>query len=217
AELMRSYGQFPGGGFAGDENFRPTFGDPRQGFETCGIVEFMHSFELLTRFTGDPVWADRCEELAFNMLPAALDPQQRSCHYITPANCVQLDDQLKHGQFQNSFPMLAYKPGVQQYRCCPHNSGMGWPYFTEELWLATTDQGLAASMFSPCEVTATVGPGSGVRVRVEEETDYPFGDTVTLRVHTPTPVAFPLYLRIPGWAGDASVCPPGGPVRRPAA
>ena len=27
--------------FAGDENARPGFGDPRQGFETCGIVEFM--------------------------------------------------------------------------------------------------------------------------------------------------------------------------------
>ncbi|HET6737683.1 MAG TPA: beta-L-arabinofuranosidase domain-containing protein, partial [Kribbella sp.] len=52
ATVMGLYGQFPGGGFAGDENSRPGFGDPRQGFETCGIVELMHSCELLTRFTG---------------------------------------------------------------------------------------------------------------------------------------------------------------------
>ncbi|WP_410596095.1 beta-L-arabinofuranosidase domain-containing protein [Amycolatopsis sp. lyj-23] len=78
ATIMAAYGQFAGGGFAGDENARPGFGDPRQGFETCGIVEFMASHQLLTRLTGDPVWADRCEDLAFNSLPAALDPTGRA-------------------------------------------------------------------------------------------------------------------------------------------
>lgn len=81
--VMSRYGQFPGGGFAGDENCCPGFDDPRQEFETCGIAEYMRSFEMLTRFTGDPVWADRCEELVFNALPAAFDPEQEglSLHY----------------------------------------------------------------------------------------------------------------------------------------
>ena len=52
----------------------PATTDPRQGFETCGIVEFMHSFEMLTKISGNPLWADRCEEIAFNSLPAALTP-----------------------------------------------------------------------------------------------------------------------------------------------
>ncbi len=147
---MGSYGQFPGGGFAGDENARAGFGDPRQGFETCGIVEFMASHQLLGRITGDPVWADRCEDLAFNSLPAALDPDGKGVHYITSANSVDLDNTPKtQGQFQNGFAMQAYMPGVDQYRCCPHNYGMGWPYFTEELWLATPDNGLAAAMYAP--------------------------------------------------------------------
>ena len=37
-QVREMYGQFPGGGFAADENARPGFIDPRQGFETCGIV-----------------------------------------------------------------------------------------------------------------------------------------------------------------------------------
>src|SRR5262249_43493371 len=41
--VQSTYGQFAGGGFAGDENARPGYGDPRQGFETCGIVEYMQS------------------------------------------------------------------------------------------------------------------------------------------------------------------------------
>jgi phage tail protein X len=197
--VMGTYGRFPGGGFAGDENCRPHRTDPRQGFETCGFVEFMHSFEMLTRMTGDPVWADRCEEIAVNSLPAALDPRQKGTHYITSANSVQLDDVAKtHGQFQNTFAMQAYMPGIHQYRCCPHNYGMGWPYFAEELWLATYDSGLCASMYAACAVTARVG-AAGTSVTVTEDTGYPFEETVTLRIAAPAPVAFPLYLRIPHW------------------
>ena len=81
ATIMNTYGQFSGGGFAGDENARPGFGDPRQGFETCGIVEYMQSDEILVRITGDPVWADRTENLAFNSLPAALNPRQGAALY----------------------------------------------------------------------------------------------------------------------------------------
>ncbi|WRZ95404.1 glycoside hydrolase family 127 protein [Streptomyces sp. NBC_01007] len=196
--VMDTYGRFPGGGLAGDENFRPGFTDPRQGFETCGIVEFMASHELLTRITGDPVWADRCEDLAFNMLPASLDPDGKAVHYITSANSIDLDNRPKtQGQFQNGFAMQAFQAGVDQYRCCPHNYGMGWPYFTEELWLASADGGLAAALYAPSRVRATVA--GGTTVTVTEETGYPFEDTVTLTISTPHPVRFPLQLRVPGW------------------
>lgn len=200
-QVLGGYGRFPGGGFAGDENIRPGFGDPRQGFETCGIVEFMASHQLLTRITGDPVWADRCEELAFNLLPAALDPDGRAVHYVTAANSVDLDDVRKtQGQFQNGFAMQSFRPGVDQYRCCPHNYGMGWPYFGEELWLATPDGGLAAAMYAPSTVTARVAGGApDATVTVTEKTDYPFDGTVTLTLSTPSPVSFPLLLRVPGW------------------
>ncbi|HET8844634.1 MAG TPA: beta-L-arabinofuranosidase domain-containing protein, partial [Ktedonobacteraceae bacterium] len=198
AAIQNLYGQFPGGGFAGDENARPSLSDPRQGFETCGIVEYMQSHEILTRITGDPVWADRTENLAFNSLPAALDPQGKALHYITSANSIQLDNVAKSdGQFQNTWAMQAYLQGVDQYRCCPHNYGMGWPFFAEETWLATPDNGLCAALYAPTTVTAKVGDGTSVTFT--EVTSYPFSDTITLTLSTPKALAFPLYLRIPGW------------------
>ncbi|MEW2517336.1 RICIN domain-containing protein [Actinacidiphila alni] len=212
--VMSAYGQFPGGGFAGDENARPGFGDPRQGFETCGIVEFMASHQLLARITGDPVWADRCEDLAFNSLPAALDPSGKGVHYITSANSVDLNNTPKtQGQFQNGFAMQSFQPGVDQYRCCPHNYGMGWPYFTEELWLATPDKGLAAAMYAPSSVTAKVGDGTAVTVT--ETTDYPFADTVTLKIGAPKALQFPLYLRVPGWCSAPRITVNGQAVSAP--
>ncbi|WPB95112.1 beta-L-arabinofuranosidase domain-containing protein [Streptomyces malaysiensis] len=211
ASVLGAYGQFPGGGFAGDENYRPGFDDPRQGFETCGIVEFMASHELLTRITGDPVWADRCEDLAFNMLPAALDPQGTGTHYITSANTIDLNNAVKsQGQFQNGFAMQSYQPGVDQYRCCPHNYGMGWPYFAEELWLATPDRGLAAAMYAACQVSAKVA--GGTTVTFTEDTDYPFDETIKLTLATREKVAFPLHLRVPGWCANPRIEVNGRPV-----
>ncbi|MFB0614740.1 RICIN domain-containing protein [Streptomyces sp. AGS-58] len=200
ATMQDAYGRFPGGGFAGDETVRAGCGDPRQGFETCGIVEYMLSHEILTRITGDPVWGDRTEELAFNTLPAALDPEGRATHYITSANSVDLDNSAKtRGQFANGWAMQSYRAGVDQYRCCPHNYGMGWPYYTEEMWLATADAGLCAALYGPSTVTAEVGDGT--RVTLTETTGYPFDDTLVFTLSLPAPVAFPLVFRIPGWCG----------------
>ncbi len=203
--LMDNWGQFPGGGFAGDEGIRKPYRDPRQGFETCGFAEFMHTFEIMTLISGAPIWADRCEEIAFNSMPATLDPDHKGLHYITCANSIQLDNKGKqHGQFANGpFPMLAYKPGVDEYRCCTHNYGIAWPYYAENLWLATADHGLCASLYAAGAVKAKVADGT--EVVIQEETDYPFGEVVTLRLAAPQAVRFPLYLRIPGWCANAVV------------
>jgi hypothetical protein len=210
--VMDVHGQFPGGGFAGDEGRRPGFVDPRQGFETCGFIEFMLSDEIMTRISGDPIWSDRCEEIAFNSLPTALTPDHRGLHYITSANSVELSKTGKKlGQFGNGdFPMQAYGPSPHGYRCCPHNYGMAWPYFTESLWLATADRGLCVSLYAPCEVKAKVADGT--EVAIVEETDYPFGDQVTLRLSAPRAVNFPLWLRVPGWCEKAAVKINGAPV-----
>jgi hypothetical protein len=196
--VMGLYGQFPGGGFAGDENCRPGHGDPRQGFETCGIVEFMHSFEMLTKISGQPLWADRNEEIAFNSLPAALTADLKALHYLTGANMIQLDRQNKSPGIQNQGTMLSYSP-YEVYRCCQHNVSHGWPYYAEELWLATADGGLCASLYVASELKAKVGDGTAVKI--VEETDYPFGDTIRLKVSVPKAVRFPLYLRVPRWSG----------------
>ena len=200
--IMGIYGQVPGGGFGADENARKGFIDPRQGFETCGMVEYMHSFEMLTKITGDPIWSDRCEDVAFNDFPAAMTPDLKALHYLTSPNSVRLDEKNHSPDIQNGGTMISYSPGGV-YRCCQHNHGMGWPYYAEELWLASADQGLCASLYSASSVTAKVNGGN--EVKIEETTDYPFSEKVMLKMSTAKPVEFPLYLRIPHWATGATV------------
>jgi hypothetical protein len=199
--VMDVYGQFPGGGFAADENCRPGCVDPRQGFETCSWVELMHSFEMLTRISGDPLWADRCEEIAFNSFPASMTPDLKGLHYLTAPNQPQLDRLDKSPGIQNGGAMFIYSPW--EFRCCQHNVSHGWPYYAEDLWLATADKGLCMSLYAASEVAAKVGDGTAVTI--VETTDYPFSDTVELKLAMAKAVDFPLYLRIPRWSKGAAV------------
>lgn len=199
--VMGEYGQQPGGLFAADECTRSGYTDPRQAAETCSIVEYMHSFEMLTRITGDPLWADRCEELAFNSLPASQPADMKGLHYLTAANLPRLDSLDHSPGIGNGGTQFSYDPFG--YRCCQHNVGMGWPYYAEELWLATPDNGLCLSLYAGSEVTARVG--NGTVVRIDEQTDYPFGESVTLTLAAPKAVRFPLYLRLPRWCKAPSI------------
>lgn len=207
--VMQLYGQVPGGMFAADENCRAGYNDPRQAAEACSMVEFMHSFEMLLKFTGDPLYADRCEEVAFNSLPAALTPDLKALHYLTAPNVPRLDAGNKSPGLENGGCMLAYSPH-ERYRCCQHNVAMGWPYYAQHLWCATRDNGLAAVLYAACEIKAKVA--GGAEVTIKETTDYPFDENVEFTISTAKSVRFPLYLRVPQWCADAKLLLNGKPV-----
>lgn len=199
--VMDEYGQMPGGMFAADENARPGYTGPRQGAETCSMAEFLLSDEMLLKISGDSVWADRAEDVAFNSLPASMTPDLKGLHYLTAPNQVQLDRKSKAPMIENGGDMFSYNP--YQYRCCQHNVAHAWPYYAEHLWMATAGNGVAAVLYAPSTVEAKVG--SGGMVTLAEETDYPFGETVRLTLRTAAPVQFPLTLRVPSWAQGATV------------
>jgi len=199
--IRNKYGNVPGGMFGADENAREGFTDPRQGVETCGMVEEMASDEILARITGDPFWADHCENVAFNTYPAAVMPDFKSLRYITSPNMAVSDSANHSPGIQNDGPFLMMNPFSS--RCCQHNHAQGWPYYTENMWMATPDNGLAAMLYSGSTVTTRVG--NGQTVTLKEETHYPFEDQIAITVEAADNTKFPLYVRIPAWCSHAII------------
>jgi hypothetical protein len=201
-ELVRQlYGQAPGGMFGADENARKGYTDPRQAVETCGMVEQMASDEILTGITGDPSWADNCEDVAFNTYPAAVMPDFKALRYLTAPNMVMSDSRNHAPGIQNEGPFLMMNPFSS--RCCQHNHSQGWPYYAEHLWMATPDNGVAAILYNSSDVTVRVNGGKTVTLR--QTTNYPFDERVEIKVRTASAAKFPLYLRIPGWCDNAKI------------
>ena len=208
-EIRKRFGQVPGGMFGGDENCRVGFDDPRQAVETCGLVEQMLSDEILFQISGDPFWADHCEEVAFNSYPAAVMPDFTALRYLTAPNHAVSDSKNHAPGIDNGGPFLMMNPFSS--RCCQHNHSHGWPYFNKSLWMATPDNGVCAAMYSASEVRVKVG--GGTEVRFAEETHYPFEDTIRFKFTSAQKVTFPLYLRIPAWCQKPEVSVNGKKAR----
>jgi hypothetical protein len=206
--MMELYGQVPGGMFCGDEFARPGYTDPCQAIETCGVVEMMKSDMILVAITGDSKWVDRCEDAAYNTLPATTTADMKALRYLTSPNQCSSDARSKDPQLADGGPMQLMNPYM--HRCCQHNMGMGWPIFAESQWMATAGNGLAAICYCACEVKAKVGDGTEVKITVEGH--YPFDGRVDMKFATAKAVQFPLYLRIPAWCSRPSVSVNGQPV-----
>lgn len=195
---------FPTGLWAGDEMLQ--MGAPTRGSELCTAVEAMFSLEEILRITGTPFWADYLERVAYNALPAQIDPAFMTRQYYQQVNQVACtrehrDFSTIHGDTDVVFGTLT------GYPCCLSNMHQGWPKFTQNLWYALPDGGLAALVYAPCSVTAKVADDA--QVRISETTDYPFRDKITIRIEEVKSAAksasFPLRFRIPTWSEGAEV------------
>lgn len=206
--IRRTFGQVSGGMFGADENARMGYIDPRQGTETCGFVEQMASDEMMLWYTGDPMWAEHCENVAFNSYPASMMPDLKSLRYITCPNHVQSDSENHKPGIDNAGPFLSMNPFSS--RCCQHNHAQGWPYFIENLILATPDNGAAAIIYAPSEGKVKVA--NGQEVYINQDTQYPFDDMIKFTINTSKKVTFPFYLRIPSWTKNATLEINGKPV-----
>ena len=195
---LDKYQGLPNGMFSGDEHFAGI--DPSQGIELCAVVETMFSFEGAFAAFGDPRIADRLEKVTFNALPATVSDDMWSHQYDQQPNqvaCTRARRQWSTNDDDSN--LFGLEPN---FGCCTANLHQGWPKFVSSLWMATDDNGLLASAYAPNQVQTQV---NGTAIRIDEETEYPFRNSVKFTLHPVQPVTFPLQLRLPGWANGATV------------
>ena len=192
---------YPNGMFSGDEAIHGN--DPTQGIELCEIVEYMYSLEVMYRITGNPRFAEKLERVAFNALPAQTTDDYMTRQYFQQVNQINVMERasnfdVNHSGLDGCFGLLT------GYPCCTSNMHQGWPKFTQNLWYATPEGGLAATIYSPSRVKAKVA--DGVEVSVEERTSYPFDDSISFVIDDiASETEFPFTLRIPQWSKETFV------------
>lgn len=201
---LDTYHGMPNGMFSCDEHLAGL--NPSQGSELCTVVETMFSLQVALATFGDAPIGDRIEKIAYNALPATITEDMWAHQYDQQPNQVQCSLNTKpwttNGPESNLFGLEPH------FGCCTANYHQGWPKLVASLWMRTADDGLAAVLYGPCEVTTAV---RGKAVRLREETEYPFRDSIHITVDPDSAMRFPLQVRIPAWAGQASVSVNGRP------
>lgn len=195
---MRTTIGFPIGLWAGDELLR--FGNPTQGSELCTAVEMMFSLEKMLEITGDVQWADHLERIAYNALPTQITDDFSSRQYYQQVNQVEVTRHVRNFVTPHDDTDILFGE-LCGYPCCTSNLHQGWPKLAQHLWFATADNGLAALVYAPSEVKASVA--GGIPVTITEETAYPFNEEISFRFSfndkKTRKAFFPFHFRVPAW------------------
>lgn len=195
--LMKYHGQ-PNGIWSGDEHLHGT--SPVSGTELCAVAEFMFSLEEMLRILGDPQLGDRLELLAYSAFPATFKPDMWAHQYNQQVNQV-VASVARRNWVDNGDESNIY--GLEpNFGCCTANMHQGWPKFARNLVMASSDGGLVIAAYGPCGASVRLPSGT---VQLEMITNYPFRETVEIRLRMSEPARFPILLRIPGWAAGAEI------------
>lgn len=179
--------------FTGDECLA-GIGNNR-GTELCAVVELMYSCEILYDVTGDDIWAERLEKIAFNALPATISDDMWTHQYDQMVNqiaCLPFPGKPFFSTNSEDAHIFGLEPN---FGCCTANFGQGWPKLAMSVF-QKHENGIRISMMLPEELRTTLW-GADVTIRIE--TEYPFRHRGRYTVVTRGPVEFALQIRIPRW------------------
>jgi hypothetical protein len=196
--------RLPSGALLGDENIH-GLPMPEAAYEFCTSTELAFSLSSGVQKLGLARLGDWLETLAFNAVQGARMPNGSAIAYLS-ADTRLLASAARPDSHSHGLPGRRYKfsPTHDDVACCCNPNAVRFlPQLVSRMWLRSAgDPGLAAVVYGPCELRTQVGD---VQIRIVEETEYPFSDTVDFLVLPERPVEFTLTLRQPGWAGSMDV------------
>ncbi len=174
---------------------------PNDAIETCCVIAWQAVMIDALRLTGNSRIADDLELATLNAVLGSQHPSGAWCTYDTPMNGRRVPSHVAI-QFQA-------REDTPHLNCCSVNGPRGYGMLSEWAVMRMGD-GLVVNYYGPMEARGSLPDGTPVTVR--QETDYPVGDSVKLKIEVPEPKPFTLALRIPGWTAAAEVAVAGHPV-----
>jgi len=204
-DLLERIAMQPHGVPVSDEWYLPT--GAFRGSETCDVAGYVWAQMSLLAVTGEGRMADRAERAFFNAGPATVSRDfQTHVYFQSPNRFANLSPDFPHGPRAGG--------GAYQRKhsplCCTAALNRIVPWYVTHMWMATYDNGLAATCYGPCKVTALAA--DRVPVEITCRTDYPFNETIELTVRPAREAVFPLDFHIPGWCANPALSVNGSAV-----
>jgi hypothetical protein len=179
-----------------------------RGTETCDVAGYLWSQTALLTVCGQGRLADRAERAFFNAGPLTVSRDFKTHVYFqSPNRIVDRSPNYPHGpKAEGNSYQRTHGP-----LCCTAALNRILPWYVTHMWMATQDNGLVATYYGPCKVTALAA--DRVPVEIACRTDYPFNETVDIAVNPAREATFPLSFRIPGWCAKPVILVNGAEVK----
>jgi DUF1680 family protein len=176
--------QFASGGWGPNEQFI----EPHQGklyeslgstvdhFETpCGAYAATKLDRYLLRMTGDPRYGDHLERVIYNTVLGVKQP----------------DSDGDYPYYSTYSPRANKVWYPRKWPCCSGTLVQGVADYVLNLYFRDPD-GITVNMYAPSELRLE-------HLKLTQATEYPAGETISIRVDASAPRLWTMRLRIPGW------------------
>lgn len=162
--------------------------------ELCDTFWWVWWWTEFAALTGESKYADFAEKAYFNALPGQRAKDGEAMAYFMAPNQLVATNAAAR----------TYYPTRLEVECCQSNGPRILPIIAENMVLKTDDGGLAVVYYGKSRAETRLR--DGVVVRLVQETDYPFDESVLIHVEMEgEPADFPLLLRVPGWCKTPSI------------
>jgi DUF1680 family protein len=160
--------------------------------ETCASIGMALWNQRMFLLTGDARYVDVMEKVVYNGVLSGVSLDGREFFYANPLE--------SDGKFRFNQGLLGRAPFFET-ACCPGNISRFIPSFPGYVYAVKNDS-FYVNLFVQGEGTADVG---GRKVRLRQETRYPWDGAVRITVEPEGKAAWTLLVRIPGWARGEAV------------
>ena len=154
--------------------------------EYCSFAFFNATYAHMSYITGNAKYGDYMEEMFYNAAQGARKKDEKAIAYLSAPNQIYATNESSTATVMDQ----VYAPCVP-VACCPVNAVALVPEFIRDMMFFDNDGNIYVSAYGPCQLQYD-------RITIEENTLYPFRNTVTFTVHAHH--EFSLFLKIPQWA-----------------
>jgi len=163
--------------------------------ETCANIGNLLWNWRMFLLTGDAKYADIVELTLYNSILSGVSLNGKNFSYTNPL-AVSAD-----------FPyQLRWSGGRVPYitlsNCCPPNT-VRTVSEVQNYAYSLSKEGLWINLYGGNELNTTLK--SGGKIRLTQTTDYPWDGNISIRFEATPEEAFSVFLRIPGWCGNAKL------------
>ena len=187
----------PSGNEAHDGNM------PNEVHETCCVSDAQWALGYFLQATGEVQWADLMEKICFNAAFSVVWKDFKSLQYYSSPNQVIAKNNSSFCMYVGGQDRMAYRI-AHGPACCNGNMNRMIPLFCSRQWMKKGDNGIVAAMYAPSSFTTKL-KGSKNEITIQEETNYPFEETIRFRMKMKRSTPFSFWLRIPQWCKGASI------------
>jgi uncharacterized protein len=150
--------------------------------ETCNVYNMLKMTRTLFSVEPDIRYTDFHERALFNHILASQDPGDGTVTYMLPVG-----RGVQH-EYQRMFEDFTCCVGTSMESHALHGAGIYYHKGSEEFWIG---------IYAP-----SIARWDAAGVEVETTTDFPLGNSASVKIRSKSPKKFTLALRRPYWAGD---------------